>query len=175
MKVTDVNFNGSIYFARIASVYLRQSSSSDTSKSTDRSLTLVSSVAESLESPSLFVYSASKHGVIGLMQSLRKSILHFFSIYINYYLIHVAQNIIYSSSLTKTPIKIFPTFDQPIRTNCICPWMTKTGLVSDIEEKWETQGLPTNTPMDVAGIIAGMPLAFLSTSWAYGFVIVLLC
>ena len=53
--------------------------------------------------------------------------------------------------------------------------MTKTRLVSDIEEKWEAQGLPTNTPMDVAKIIAGMPLPFLSTSWAYGFVIVLLC
>ena len=175
MKVTDVNFNGSIYFARIASVYLRQSPSSDTSKSTDRSLTLVSSVAGIFESSSLFVYSASKHGVIGLMRSLRKSVLHFFFVYINHYLVHVARNIIYSSSLTKPPIKILPTFDQPIRTNCICPWVTKTRLVSGIEEKWEAQGLPTNTPMDVANIIAGMPLPFLSTSWAYGFVIVLLC
>jgi NAD(P)-dependent dehydrogenase (short-subunit alcohol dehydrogenase family) len=79
MKVTDVNFNGSIYFARIASVCLRQSPSSDTSKSTDRSLTLVSSVAGILELSSLFVYSASKHGVIGLMRSLRKLVLYFFS------------------------------------------------------------------------------------------------
>ena len=77
MRVTNVNFNGSIYFAQVASVYLRQSPSSDTSKSTDRSLTLVSSVAGILEPSSLFVYSASKHGVIGLMRSLRKSVLHF--------------------------------------------------------------------------------------------------
>ena len=108
MKVIDVNFNGPIYFARIASVYLRQSPGSDTSKPTDRSLTLVSSVAGILESPDLFVYSASKHGVIGLMRSLRKLVLHFFFIYINHALVHIARNIIYSSSLTKPPVKILP-------------------------------------------------------------------
>ena len=121
MKVTNVNFNGSIYFAQVASVYLRQSPSSDTYKSTDRSLTLVSSVAGILESSSLFVYPASKHGVIGLMRSLRKSVLYLFFVYINHYLVYIARNIIYSSSLTKPPIKILPTFDQPIRTNCISP------------------------------------------------------
>lgn len=122
MKVIDVNLIGPIYFARIASVYLRQGQSSNTSKLTDRSLALVSSVAGLFESPGLFVYGASKHGVIGLMRSLRR---------------------------------YFPTYEQPIRTNCICPWMTKTRLVSGIEEEWEAEGLPTNSPMDVAKIIAG--------------------
>lgn len=44
---------------------------------------------------------------------------------------------------------------QPIRTNAICPWMTKTRLVSGIEGAWAEAGLPSNEPMDVAKIIAG--------------------
>ncbi|BCS23771.1 uncharacterized protein APUU_40215S [Aspergillus puulaauensis] len=66
-KVLDVNLSGCLYVARIASVYLRQNRPADT----DRSIILVSSVAGFKESPGLFVYQASKHGVIGLMRSLR--------------------------------------------------------------------------------------------------------
>lgn len=68
--VLDVNLLGSLYCARIASVYLRQNRAKDE----DRSLTLVSSVAGFKESPGLFLYQASKHGVLGLMRSLRKYI-----------------------------------------------------------------------------------------------------
>jgi len=35
--------------------------------------------------------------------------------------------------------------------------MTKTRLVTGIEEEWKKHGLPENTPRDVAEIIAGMP------------------
>lgn len=66
-KVLDVNLTGCLYVARIASVYLRQNRPADV----DRSITLVSSVAGFKESPGLFVYQASKHGVIGLMRALR--------------------------------------------------------------------------------------------------------
>lgn len=66
--VLDVNLLGCLYCARIASVYLRQ----NRSENEDRSVTLVSSVAGFKESPGLFVYQASKHGVLGLMRSLRK-------------------------------------------------------------------------------------------------------
>lgn len=69
-KVLDVNLLGSLYFSRIASVYLRE----NRKHGEDRSLTLVSSVAGFKESPGLFVYQASKHGVLGLMRSLRKYI-----------------------------------------------------------------------------------------------------
>lgn len=66
-KVLDVNLTGCLYVARIASVYLRQ----NRPVNTDRSIILVSSVAGFKESPGLFVYQASKHGVIGLMRALR--------------------------------------------------------------------------------------------------------
>ncbi|KAL4772944.1 hypothetical protein BDW60DRAFT_216162 [Aspergillus nidulans var. acristatus] len=53
---------------RIASVYLRQNRPEPEA---DRSIILISSVAGFKESPGLFVYQASKHGVIGLMRALR--------------------------------------------------------------------------------------------------------
>lgn len=67
MAVVDVNLKGEIYFARIASVYLRQGEGGR-----DKSLTLVSSVAGFREDPGLFVYVPSKHGVLGLMRVLRE-------------------------------------------------------------------------------------------------------
>jgi NAD(P)-dependent dehydrogenase (short-subunit alcohol dehydrogenase family) len=48
-------------------VYLRQ----NRPENADRSITLISSVAGFKESPGMFVYQASKHGVLGLMRSLR--------------------------------------------------------------------------------------------------------
>ncbi|KAL1998759.1 hypothetical protein VTN02DRAFT_5626 [Thermoascus thermophilus] len=69
-KVLEVNLIGCLYFARIASVYLRQNRAPDAGA--DRSLTLISSVAGFKESPGLFVYQASKHGVLGLMRALRR-------------------------------------------------------------------------------------------------------
>ena len=57
-----------MYVARIASVYLRQ----DRPENADRSITLISSIAGFKESPGLFVYQASKHGVQGLMRALRQ-------------------------------------------------------------------------------------------------------
>lgn len=67
-KLVDVNVLGSLYFARVAVVYLRQNQK----PSADKSLILFSSVAGFKESPGLFVYQATKHAVIGLMRSLRK-------------------------------------------------------------------------------------------------------
>ncbi|KAJ5704492.1 hypothetical protein N7536_000181 [Penicillium majusculum] len=66
-KVLDVNLVGCLSVTRIASVYLRQNRPKDG----DRSITLISSVAGFKESPGLFVYQASKHGVLGLMRALR--------------------------------------------------------------------------------------------------------
>lgn len=59
-----------MYVSRIASVYLRH----NRGPGTDRSILLFSSVSGFKDSPSLFVYQASKHGVVGLMRSLRSYI-----------------------------------------------------------------------------------------------------
>ena len=67
MLTFDTNLRAVLYFARIASVYLRQSRTDGE----DKSLTLFSSIAGITESPGLFEYGAAKHGVIGLMRALR--------------------------------------------------------------------------------------------------------
>ncbi len=67
MSTVDVNLKGVLYFANIASVYLRQGEGGG-----DRSLTLLSSVAGFREDPGLNVYVAAKHGVLGLMRVLRE-------------------------------------------------------------------------------------------------------
>ncbi|KAF3940801.1 hypothetical protein ABW19_dt0201134 [Dactylella cylindrospora] len=131
-KVLDINLLGTLYFSRIACVYLAQGQNSPSGviPSTDilaqprldKNLILVSSVAGFKETPGLYVYQASKHGVLGLMRSLRP---------------------------------VLPA-SHGIRVNAICPWMTKTQLVSGIEEAWAKEGLPENTPEDVASIIAGV-------------------
>ncbi|KAJ5623632.1 Short-chain dehydrogenase/reductase SDR [Penicillium lividum] len=69
-KVLDVNLIGSMYVARIASVYLRH----NRGPGADRSIILFSCSSGFKQSPSLFVYQASKHGVVGLMRSLRSYI-----------------------------------------------------------------------------------------------------
>ncbi|KAL3478508.1 hypothetical protein BJX99DRAFT_224248, partial [Aspergillus californicus] len=120
-KVLDVNLLGCLYVARIASVYLRQNRLPGSH--TDRSIILISSVAGFKESPGLFVYQASKAGVMGLMRSLR----------------------LYLCS---------PAHD--IRINCICPWMTATGMVVGVQDGWLKAGMPVNSPMDVAKVTAAV-------------------
>lgn len=73
VRPVDVNLKGPLYFARLASVYLRQNADkSDVDKGSDKSLTFTSSVAAFREDPGLYVYVASKHGVMGLMRVLRR-------------------------------------------------------------------------------------------------------
>lgn len=74
VRVVDVNLNGPLYFTRLASVYLRQPAKNEKDKGApvDKSLTFTSSVAAFREDPGLYVYIASKHGVMGLMRSLRR-------------------------------------------------------------------------------------------------------
>lgn len=66
-SVLDINLTGTLFFTRIAAVYLRQNATD----ASDKSMVLLSSVAGFEESPGLFVYQAAKHGVLGLMRSLR--------------------------------------------------------------------------------------------------------
>jgi NAD(P)-dependent dehydrogenase (short-subunit alcohol dehydrogenase family) len=73
VKILDVNLKGPVYFARLASVYLRQPGVGENAGAVagDKSLTFTSSVAAFREDPGLYVYTASKHGVMGLMRVLR--------------------------------------------------------------------------------------------------------
>jgi len=68
--VLDVNLVGTCMFARIAVVYLKH----EKKEGDDKSLTLLSSAAGFRESPGLWMYQCSKHGVQGLMRTLRKMI-----------------------------------------------------------------------------------------------------
>lgn len=73
VRPVDVNLKGPVYFARLASVYLRQASHEESvGDVNDKSLTFTSSVAAFREDPGLYVYVASKHGVMGLMRVLRR-------------------------------------------------------------------------------------------------------
>lgn len=119
-KVLDVNLLGSMYVARIASVYLRH----NRGPGTDRSILLFSSVSGFKESPSLFIYQASKHGVIGLMRSLR--------------------------SYLSSPYKHY------LRINTICPWVTQTETMKQIEQQWKQASLPTNTTREVSTVATGI-------------------
>lgn len=83
VRVLDINLKGVVYFARIASVYLRQPdiNGKNSAAAADKSLTLVSSVAGFREDPGLFLYIAAKHGVLGLMRALRKFVPIFLAEY----------------------------------------------------------------------------------------------
>ncbi|KAI1616814.1 putative 3-hydroxyacyl-CoA dehydrogenase [Exophiala viscosa] len=78
--VLDVNLTGLCYFARIATVYLRQGNDDH---SQDKSICLLGSIASFKEQAGLFIYQPSKHGVIGLMRSTRKLLYHEYGIRIN--------------------------------------------------------------------------------------------
>lgn len=71
VRMLAVNAIAPMYFARLASVYLRQSAKDDPTGFMDKSLTFTSSVAAFREDPGLHAYTASKHAVMGLMRSLR--------------------------------------------------------------------------------------------------------
>ncbi|KAL9083533.1 MAG: hypothetical protein Q9159_005725 [Coniocarpon cinnabarinum] len=79
IRTLDVNLLGTLYFARIAAVYLRQ----DCKPGEDRSLTLIASVAAFKDAPGIFAYQASKHGVLGLMRSLRTYLPSAFGVRVN--------------------------------------------------------------------------------------------
>lgn len=67
-KTLDVNVLGTLRFARIAAVFLRERKQGPQ----DKSLTLLSSVNAFRESPGLYLYQTSKHAIHGLLRSSRK-------------------------------------------------------------------------------------------------------
>jgi len=69
-KVLDVNLLGTLHFARIAAVFLRESRQENSNKS----LTLLSSVNAFRDSPGLYLYQTSKHAIQGILRSTRKTL-----------------------------------------------------------------------------------------------------
>jgi NAD(P)-dependent dehydrogenase (short-subunit alcohol dehydrogenase family) len=69
-KVLDVNLMGTLHFARIAAVFLRESRQEHINKS----LTLLSSVNAFRDSPGLYLYQTSKHAIQGILRSTRKTL-----------------------------------------------------------------------------------------------------
>lgn len=69
-KVLDVNLLGTLHFARIATVFLRESKQ----EGRNRSLTLLSSVNAFRDSPGLYLYQTSKHAIQGILRSSRKTL-----------------------------------------------------------------------------------------------------
>lgn len=78
--IVDINVTGTLYFVRVAAVYLRQKNED---RSQDKSICLLGSVASFKEQAGLFVYQPTKHGVLGLVRSTRKYFDAFHGIRIN--------------------------------------------------------------------------------------------
>jgi NAD(P)-dependent dehydrogenase (short-subunit alcohol dehydrogenase family) len=77
LNILDVNLTGVMYTTALATSYLHRNPGSQNcsvdarSRSRDRHIILVSSIAGLLGLPTQSIYSASKHAVVGLFRSLR--------------------------------------------------------------------------------------------------------
>ena len=103
----DVNLIGTAMFARIAVVYLRHGKK----EGEDKSLILISSAAGFRESPGLPLYQCSKHGVMGLMRTLRKQLWRGFGIRVN-----CVNPGMTDTQMTQGIIDAFKKTSQPINT-----------------------------------------------------------
>ncbi|EPS36488.1 hypothetical protein H072_10006 [Dactylellina haptotyla CBS 200.50] len=73
-KTLDISLLGTLYFARIACVYLSQDITKPVSPSQqnpDKSLVLISSVLGFKALPGSNLYQSAKHGILGLLRGLR--------------------------------------------------------------------------------------------------------
>ncbi|KAL8787333.1 MAG: hypothetical protein Q9195_007792, partial [Heterodermia aff. obscurata] len=106
--VIDVNLVGPLYFVRIAVAYLKHNKQ----PSDDKSILLFSSVAGFCDSPGLFAYGASKHGVLGLMRCLRHYLPPTFGIRVN----AIAPFGTATTMLPEAIAKGFPKIGVPVNT-----------------------------------------------------------
>ncbi|KZT53787.1 NAD(P)-binding protein [Calocera cornea HHB12733] len=77
LTVLDANLRAALYTARLALGFMRPPAGAG------GALVLVSSVAGILESPGLWVYGPSKHGVVGMMRGLRSVALTEWGVAVN--------------------------------------------------------------------------------------------
>jgi len=129
MKEVAVNLTGAIFTARIGMHYLRKS------KSNGGDLILVSSIAGFKECGGLATYTASKHGVLGLMRGLHTTAFPE-GIHINVICPWMTSKCAKSYARTS------------ISSHSLIP-ITETRLVKGIEDGWRERGLPENEPEDV--------------------------
>ncbi|KAK4554210.1 hypothetical protein LTR86_008738 [Recurvomyces mirabilis] len=128
-KVLDVNVKGTMDFARIAAVFLRDSGEGAKRKgkgqdAEDKSLVLLSSVNAFRESPGLFLYQMSKHAIQGLLRSSRKPLWEL----------------------------------DGVRVNAVNPGVTDTPMAHHIAVKFQAAGLYSQSAESVAKIIMGLIL-----------------
>ncbi|KAI1027555.1 hypothetical protein LB504_011652, partial [Fusarium proliferatum] len=79
----DINLTSVVVFCRLAIAFMKQDKDPKTLNGFSKSIVLLSSIAGITEAAGLFSYSAAKHGVIGLMRSLRALATTKFNIRIN--------------------------------------------------------------------------------------------
>ncbi|KAG5751164.1 hypothetical protein H9Q69_014269 [Fusarium xylarioides] len=66
----DINLTSVVLFCRLAIAFMKTEKEQTKSNHFSKSIVLLSSIAGITEAAGLFAYSASKHGIIGLMRSL---------------------------------------------------------------------------------------------------------
>jgi NAD(P)-dependent dehydrogenase (short-subunit alcohol dehydrogenase family) len=79
----DINLTSVVLFCRIALAFMKVDKDPTRPNDFSKSIVLVSSIAGIVEAAGLFAYSAAKHGIIGLMRSLRALATAKFNIRIN--------------------------------------------------------------------------------------------
>ncbi|RAK98453.1 putative 3-hydroxyacyl-CoA dehydrogenase [Aspergillus ibericus CBS 121593] len=121
-KDLDINLTGSLYVVRVASVYLRH----NRGPGVDRSIILFSCAAGFKETPGVSVYQAAKHGIQGLMRSLRP----------------------YFCSPYKHNLRI--------NTICPWMTQTHPAVTKKLCDRWEEEGLPISSALQVAQVTAGV-------------------
>ncbi|KAJ5546191.1 15-hydroxyprostaglandin dehydrogenase [Penicillium frequentans] len=130
MAEVDVNLKGSLFTVRIGMHYLRKCGGGD--------IVMVSSIAGFKEGEGLVPYTASKHGVVGIMRGI-----HLTGTREN-----IRVNVICPWMTSMRPISFtrlyFVTFTLETNTD------SETRLVLAIEQGWYERGLPTNEAADVA-------------------------
>ncbi|KAF5239831.1 hypothetical protein FAUST_4716 [Fusarium austroamericanum] len=70
-KSVEINLTSVIFFCRIALAFMSADRNPSATRDFSKSVVLVSSIAGITEAPGLYAYSSAKHGIIGLMRSLR--------------------------------------------------------------------------------------------------------
>lgn len=152
----DVNLKGSMYFARVALVYLRHVPAQENADPAevqrdgndgrrlegaeiDRSLTLIASDMPFIGVAQAPLYQVSKMGVLELMRVLRPLFQSPLS----------GQSLSPNGQGERRP-KI------QIRVNAVCPSLAATPMVGGLSEAWQGAGLPINTPEMVGQVILGL-------------------
>jgi NAD(P)-dependent dehydrogenase (short-subunit alcohol dehydrogenase family) len=158
IQTLEINFLGSAYLTRIATVYLKHGRE----EGEDKSITLISSAAGFRDSPGLFMYQVwtviivsarspissermqcSKHGVMGILRGLRK-------------ILYERDQVSFPWRILKARNLIELLFE--IRINAICPAVTDTQMTVSIIDSFRKTGQAINTPEGVAQYIVGMEI-----------------